>query len=438
MGTPGQDQLATSGANSGQINRGSQVLDGIVYFVNGTGLKRLNADFTISNLGTIAGSGKVSMPENGIELMILVPGGNGYIWNKDTASLVTITDTDFVANGRPQIAIFIAGYFMCNTDTKKVIISNLNAGTVWDALDFGTAEVNPDPIVTLVNYKNEAHLLGSESGEALENVGGGDFPFLANGLILDKGCFARFSVVKASNTFMFIGGEKRDEPAVWTLQGNELVQLSNTGVDELLNALTDVEMDQVSAYTYSQDKSRFVGWKLPLMDVVYGIDTGKWHLRQSEITDGAGIDQTVGWRSTALVSAYSKLICFDTQDGRVGSISLDDFDEYGTTIQREFDANPIRAGKNTFTIPRIEVTPEAGVGDATTPNPKIRMKLSRDGQTFGGERVRSLGLRGKTQHRPVWRQNGRAKQYLLPRFLVAEKVRPVIIRVDAEIGGGRV
>ena len=47
MGTPGLNQLATSGTAALQANRGSQVMAGIAYFVNGSTLNRLNADFTI-------------------------------------------------------------------------------------------------------------------------------------------------------------------------------------------------------------------------------------------------------------------------------------------------------------------------------------------------------------------------------------------------------
>ncbi len=82
MGIPGIVQLATSGSGLTQINRGAEVMDGIAYFVNGSSLQRLNADFSLTSLGTIAGSGKVSIAHNGIQLMVLVPGGKGYTFNK--------------------------------------------------------------------------------------------------------------------------------------------------------------------------------------------------------------------------------------------------------------------------------------------------------------------------------------------------------------------
>jgi len=438
VGIPGLNQLATTGEGvASEKNRGALVMDGVPYFVNGVTLNSLDAAFAITSLGTVTGSGKVSIAKNGIQLMVVVPGVAGYIFNKDTAAFEQINDPDFTANGFPQLVIFIEGYFLCITDTKKFIISSLNDGTQWNALDFGTAEADPDAIVAPVNFKSEAFIIGTKTIEGFENIGGVDFPFVKTGFIIDKGCFARFSVVVTSDTFMFIGGGDNEDPAVWSIVGNKPVSVSNTGVELLLGALSQVELDEVSGYTYKQDKSTFVAWELPLATIVYGLETGKWHIRESQFTDLAKNIHTVGWRATALVTAYSKLICFDAIDGRVGEVSLTIFDEYSAVIRRFFDVNPLRAGKNSFVIPRIEVTPEAGVADSSTPNPKIRMKVSRDGQTFAGERIRSLGLVGKTGHRPVWRQNGRFKQYGLFRFLMASDVKPVIISVDAEITIGR-
>ena len=440
FGTPGSFQLATTGGAT-EVNRGAHVVAGVPYFVNGISLYRLNADFTITNLSTIdsvdiTGSGKVSMADNGIQLMILVPGGSGFIFNKDTALLEVITDLDFTANGLPQVMIFIDSFFMVVTDSKKFIISAANDGTNWNALDFGTAESDPDIIVGLTNFKNEAYIMGSVTGEPQVNIGGTDFPFQRTGLFLDKGLFARFSIVETSDTFMMIGGGLNEDPSIWSLQGNRFAPISNTGIDLLLNSLTTTQLDQVVGYSYAQDHSTFVAWELPNETIVYDVDTGKWHKRQSQVPDIAGNINTVGWRATALITAYDKLICFDTQDGRVGEVSRDFFDEYGTEIQRTFDTNPIRNEARPFSIPRLEVTMEAGVGDAATTDPQLRLKISRDAKTFTGETSRSIGAQGEFDKRAVWWRRGLFKRYGLLRFLFSEKVKPVVIRVDANIAGG--
>lgn len=445
FGTPGLSQIATVGTSGS--NRGSHIMAGICYFVHDTTLYRLNNDtgsgFTTTDLSaidsvTITGSGQISFADNGTQLMILSPGGEGFIFNHETAFLEAITDPDFRANGSPQVHIFIDSYFMCVTDSKKYIVSNVNDGTAWSALDAGSAESDPDAIVGLVNFKNEAYIAGSETFEGQENIGGNDFPFQRNNLFLDKGLFARFSIVTTSNTFMWIGGSVNEDPAIWSFQGNTSVRVSNTGIDLILKSLSTNELDQVVGYTYAQDHSTFVCWELPDETIVYGLDTGKWHKRQSQVPDSAGNINTVGWRATALITVYDKLICFDTQDGRIGEVSRDFFDEYGTEIQREFDCNPLRNEKRAFSVPRLEITMEAGVGDASVTDPLVRMKTSRNGQTFTGETSRSIGAVGEYNKRSVWYRLGLYRQYGLFRFLFSEPVKPVVIRVDAELVGGRV
>lgn len=439
IGTPGLSQL---NAGSSNANRGSHVMADVAYYVDGVTLFRLNSDFTPTDLSDIdsvdiTGSGQVFMADNGIQLMILVPGGSGFIFNHQTALLEEITDPDFTANGLPQALEFIDSYFMVTTDSKKFIVSAVNDGTSWNALDFGTAESDPDKIVGLVNFKNEAYIAGSETFEAQDNIGGTDFPFQRNGLFLDKGLFARFSIVNTSDTFMFIGGSANEDPSIYSLQGNSLVRISNTGIDLILSSLTTTEMDQVTGYTYAQDHSTFVVWNLPDEAIVYGVDTGKWHKRQSQVPDIAGNVNTTGWRATALITAYNKVICFDTQDGRVGEVSRDFFSEYGTEIQREFDPSPLRS-EAAFAMPRLEIKMEAGTGDATTTAPKIRMKMSRDAKTFTGERSRDLGAQGEFTKRAVFRRNGHFSDYAQPRFLFSETTKPVVLSVDAQIVGGRV
>ena len=127
FGGAGISQLLTTG-NSKQINRGAHVKDGSPYFLNGETLVRIDNSFDANGietfnavtLGTIPGEDRVSMADNGKQLMILVPGGKGYIVDESGDSgpvFQEITDGDFVANGAPQLVVFIDSFFVCNTDS---------------------------------------------------------------------------------------------------------------------------------------------------------------------------------------------------------------------------------------------------------------------------------------------------------------------------------
>jgi len=435
LGTPGLVQLATTGGAT-EKNRGRWRVGVTPYTVNGTTLYRVNADFTTTSLGTVTGSRKVSMRDNGIQLMILVPGGNGYIFNQDTAVFAQITDSDFTANGAPQYLEFIDSFFMVTTDTKKFIISAANDGTSWNALDFGVAESDPDVIIAPVNFKNEVYILGSETVEGQDNVGGSDFPFVRSGLFLDKGLFAPLSLIKSSSTFSFIGGGRDEAPAIWQFNGGDLIKISNTGIDLLLQDLDDSELTEVVGYSYSQDGSTFLCWDLPNEAICY--ESPRWHLRRSDVTDGAGNVITTGWRATLLQTAYSKLLAYDREDGRIGEVLTTVFDEYGMQIKREVDTREFTNGQAVFSVPRFEVGIEAGVGDNTTTDPQIRMKKSDNAKIFRVERNRSMGAQGKLNKRAVWKKNGRFRQRAQFKILMSDPVKFAINSVDAEFVGGRV
>ena len=195
FGTEGLTQLATSGIIDNQ-NRGAHEMAGKPYFVNGDRLYRLEEDDTLTFIGDIEGTVRVSMADNGTQLMVLVPNGKGYIYNHVADTFAEITDSDFTANGSPQFVVFIDGYFLVTTDTKKFIVSSINDGLSYNALDFGTAESDPDDIVAPIVYKNQLFISGGQTFEAFQNIGGADFPFQRTGLFLQKGCFAPYSLQK--------------------------------------------------------------------------------------------------------------------------------------------------------------------------------------------------------------------------------------------------
>ena len=121
FGCAGLSQIQTTGLTN-QVNRGMHVKAGKPYFLNGESLVRLDRSFdsegqevfTHEHIGTIPGDERVSMADNGKELMVLVPGGKGYIIDETAGTpFLEITAPGFTANGNPQQVVFIDSYFVC-------------------------------------------------------------------------------------------------------------------------------------------------------------------------------------------------------------------------------------------------------------------------------------------------------------------------------------
>lgn len=435
FGTPGINELLNTGLLQ-QINRGAHVKNDVPYFVNGTTLYRvdrtINPDqsesFSSVALGTVEGSGRVSMADNGTQLMILAPSGKGYIYNEnDGTPFQEITDADFNANGSPQITVFIDGYFVVTTNTKKFIVSALNDGLSWNALDFGTAEADPDAIVAPVVFSNQLFILGSETIETFQNIGGAFFPFQRiNGFVIPKGCFAPFSVINASNTFMFIGGGVNESPAIWQLQGSSVTKISNTAIDFALSQATDTQIANAFAWSYSQKGAYFIGFTFGSKTFVIDSINGRWHERKS-LLDGVESQ----FRVNSMVSAYGRVLVGDRQDGRIGDLDENTYTEYGEEIRRVVSV-PNFAGPGR--VASVELTCESGVGNSARKNPLVSMEFSDDGgKTYNYELTRELGKVGEYNRRSIWYKLGRFPRYRTLRFRFSDPVKPVIIKLEASI-----
>lgn len=437
FGTPGLEQLATSGTLENE-NRGAHEMAGKPYFVNGDRLYRLDetvvdstTTYSLTFIGDIAGTARVSMADNGTQLMILVPGGNGYIYNHVTDTFAQITDSDFTANGNPQFVVFIDGYFLVTTDSKKFIISAINDGLSYNALDFGTAESDPDDIVAPVVYKNQLFISGGETFEAFQNIGGADFPFQRTGLFLQKGCYAPYSLVNAQDTFMWVGGGENEGPAIWALSGNSTVKVSTTAIDSLLSKLTETQLSAIYSWAYASKGAYFIGFSLPSTTLVYDITSKRWHERKSFLSGALG-----AFRISSVVKAYNKIICGDSIDGRIGSLDPDVYTEYGNAIIRRVATQPFQNLMQSIFFPSLELTIESGVGNEDVPDPVIVLQRSKDGKTWGEERARSMGKIGEYNRRAIWRRNGRASRFEVFSFTLTDAVKPVIIQLTANIIGG--
>ena len=435
FGTPGISQLTTTGEGLiSEANRGSWVKNGIPYFVNGETLYRLARSivagletFTAISLGTITGTGRVSMASNDTQLMVLVPGGNGYIYNEAAGTpFQQITDLDFDANGNPQAVVFIDGYFACTTDTKKWIVSALNDGLSWGALDFGTAESDPDAVVAPIVLNNQIYITGIETTEGFVNVpSGSGFPFQRNNIFLDKGCLAPFSIIKTSGRFFMIGAGKNESPSVWGFTGNNYNKVSTIAIDNVLEKYSDAEINAAFAWSYTQKGAFFVGFTFPDRSFVYDLVTELWHERKSVIDE-----ELTQWRIASMETAYGRILVGDLYDGRIGELDPDEYGEYGEDILRPVSFQPFSAGGNPLRIPILELTMESGVGNADVPDPKISLAISRDAKIFKYERVRSIGKIGEYQQRIFWRKNGRYPRLVVFRLLLSDQVKPVIIKLE--------
>jgi hypothetical protein len=437
-GTPGILEIVDSGGGVSDANRGSHKKGDIPYFVNGTTLYKVNRSvvsgvevFTLVSLGSIPGSDRVWMADNGTQLCIVV-NGNGYIYNESAGTpFQQITDPNFTANGNPQNVRFIDGYFACTTDSKKWIISNLNNGLVWGALDFGSAEADPDNIVGSIVHNNQMFIIGSISTEGFQNIGGSGFPFQRNNILLDKGCSAPHTLVKSNQRYFMIGKGEDERPAIWMYQNSQYTKVSTDAIDKILGTYSDAVLEDAYAISWGYSGQYLVAFTLSDTTFVYNITTSRW-VEFKSLTETSGVYSQGKWRVSSLVTAYGYQLVGDSISGKIGILDADTKQEFTTNIIRVFTTPPVYNKGNSFKVSRLELSMQAGVGNGVS-NPQISMSLSKDGMTFGYELNRCMGRVGEYTRRIMWTRLGRMSNSVTFKFRVSDPVSVAIYSLQARI-----
>jgi len=310
---PGLRLVATVG--DGPI-RGLWVTNGVAYVVSGSEFYSLDTNWTATLIGTVSGTGPVSMADNGTQIFIAC-NPTSYIYNTSTAVFGQITDPDFPGAGSVG---YLDGYFVFNEpDTQKFWVTSLLDGTSIDPLDFASAEGYPDNVVALIVDHREIFLFGNTSVEVWYDAGTPDFPMARiQGAFMEVGCGAAYSVAKLDNSVFWIGSDARGRGIVYRANGYTPTRISTNALEYAIQSYGN--LSDAIAYTYQQDGHPFYVLIFPSAQAtwVYDVSTQLWHER-------AGFEngQFVRHRSNCQMSFNSEVVVGDYEDGRLYAFDLD-------------------------------------------------------------------------------------------------------------------
>ena len=110
----------------------------------------------------------------------------------------------------------------------------------------------------------------------------------------------------------------------------------------------------------------------------------------------------------------------------------------GALIQRIRVAPRFSAQQTRFTVDRLQLTMDVGVGLVTGQgdDPQVMLQTSRDGgKTFGMERWRTAGPIGTYRTRVVWHRLGQARNFV-PKIMLTDPVPFRISECLVDVTGG--
>ena len=273
-------------------------------------------------------------------------------------------------NGFPTSSTVVPGaayfdtYIFVLTADGKIWNSEPNNPNNWDALNFITAEAEPDQGVALAKHLNYLIAFGQWSTEffydAANTVGS---PLLPNQTFrIEFGCANGDSVVEMEQTVVWVGVGQNTGRMVLMLDGTRPVQVSDASIERILNAssLTNVR-------SYSLKVAGHYFYVLNLLDdnmtLVLDVKSKQWCIWTSYLNNQEDILDGVFY-----TSYNNKGYSLDNLDGKLYNISEDSYSDDAGPIQFRIRTNLIDASstKRKF-IGRLEI-----VGDKIGATLRVR------------------------------------------------------------------
>ena len=435
MRCPGLRLLATVG--TGPI-RGLWVTNGVAYVVSGDKFYSLSTSYTATLIGTVSGTGPVSMADNGTQIFIAC-NPLSYIYNVSTLVFAQITDVDFPGAGSVG---YLDGYFVFNEPgTQKFWVTSLLDGTSVDPLDFASAEGYPDDVVALIVDHREIFLFGNTSVEVWYDAGTPDFPLARiQGAFMEVGCEAAYSVAKLDNSVFWLGSDARGRGIVYRANGYTPARISTNAVEYAIQSYGNIT--DAIGYTYQQDGHPFYVLIFPSAEAtwVYDVSTQLWHERAA-FENGLFVRH----RSNCQMSYNDEVVVGDYEDGRIYAFDLDVYADDDQTQKWLRSWRALPTGQNNLkrsTHHSLQLDAETGVGLAQYPgneviqkiiteaglylttesgdylttteylaaagyDPQVMLRWSDDaGHTWSNEHWNSMGKLGAYGTRTIWRRLG--------------------------------
>lgn len=384
-GTPGTILFSNISSN---LIRGMYKMLGLgrVFVVIGTQLFELLSDGLTVSKGSIGGSGRVGMADNGIEVCITSV-GISYVYDTSTETLSIITDSDF-PNSRT--VSFMGGYFVfVNSQVgsrDQFFISGAYDGTEFDALEFASAETYPDNLVREFVDHDQLILFGTDSTQfwfvnnPLSSPASADFPFSPiQGGVIEKGLGARWSVVKLDNSVVFVD----QDGIVRRLNGYTPVRISDHATENMILKgawKTDDPnfIEGANAYSYVEEGHEFYVLTVPGSGTrCYDSATGEWHTRKSR--------DLITSRSNFYVDAFDRHLVGDIETGKIYEQSLDTYEENSIPITSEMVFPQVQNDGKRFIVHRFQLDMEVasrGVRAVITPGDPATLSFSQKASSF--------------------------------------------------------
>lgn len=407
---------------------------GYGWVVSGSGLYRVTTYGTATLVGTVPGSGRVSMAVNDTQVVVAHSAG----WHIVTASSLayaSVTDAPTTA----QVVYYESRFFFPNNNGTYGW-SELANGSALDALSFNSAEAQPDPAVALLADHRELLIFGEVTTEWAQSNGDLD-TVVTRTSMAEYGLLAKYSPAKSDNTVFWLGQNDSGGARVYMAQGYSPVGVSDLALEAEFENYGFAAMSQAWGVCFQYEGHTYYMLTVPGYSTwAFDSATRRWARWAYRNTETGELERM---RFNAYYFLNGSHYFGDYETGQVFQINSGVYTQNGDPLYWERAFFTLDAENKRIRFDAGELIAQMGVGlDGGTfgdipslgADPKCYLSWSDDGgYTWSGHRPMSMGKIGERKNRARTKRMGMSRRRVF-RLSGSEPVKTAILgfNLDAE------
>lgn len=391
----------------GSNPRGMRELGGVTYKISGTTLYSVTSAGLETPLGTIEGTQRCVMRDDGVNL-IIATGSKWYQYNTDTSTLTEFTSpttSTGLVLGQGNSVDFLNGFAIYDVKGGKFYMADFGDPDSFQNNNFATAESSPDDLKVVFVFNERAYLMGSKSIETwIISSGNPPLKKIQNGT-MPVGLKDIHSVASSQNFVYFRG----DDGWIYRFSSTQAINITSgfaanafeTFADDTAEAyILEIQGGTFYVINFTANNRTFV-FSERNHDLSPGIND--WF----ELSTGADQDLYIG---AMYHKAFNKHLIEKKSSGDILELDLNVFTDDGDNIVRVRETPPIHGGLlgkegGRLEMSWIEIIMKKGVGLASGQgvDPRLFIQGTFDGaNSYSNEEEIEIGRTGEAMIKVKW------------------------------------
>jgi hypothetical protein len=336
-------------------------------------LYRINGAGNVGALSQAAGDnglvsqwpGTIRGASDGVKF-VFTDGTNGWVTDASTNAFTTTQlSTSFNPNAISfpngcKSMTYCASRFVADDPASpgRFRWSAAGDGTSWAALDFATAESNPDGLSCVFEANGQLLMFGTQTIEFWAPAAAGasgQLPYQrVGGANIQWGTNAIDTIRKCNDSVVFMGRNQGGNRQIVQLKGYQAQVISTADIEQEIQ--NDAGADAATALFYVANGHPFYILNLSDRSWVFDLRTNAW---QRFSTDGGR------YAAQWCQPAWGQIIVTDYRDGRLYKVDPSVYTDDGNTMIREVVSKHIAANLARLSLRELTIDCETGVGAST-------------------------------------------------------------------------